>query len=266
VSAPPPNNLQQWADALYIAERDVAPLPTSIQNDLDENDAYAIQELNTKRRAEDGAHLVGRKVGLTSQAMQTFAGIVGPMHGALFDVMAAADSIDLEQLIMPRVEAEIAFVLGKDLVGPGVTEVDARRAIETVVPSIEVLDSRCGTWELSLAQFIADNASAARFCVGGVFASREDRDLRLIGVALHRNGQVVETGAGAAVLGNPVRSLAWLANKLAESDEALWAGELVLPGALHRAVDVLPGDVFTAEFAGLGSVSVRFKESPPDWS
>jgi 2-oxopent-4-enoate hydratase len=228
--------------------------------DLTIDDAYAIQTCNIERRRAAGRVICGRKVGLTSRPMQEFLRVYEPTFGVLLDDMFVddGDEIALEELIQPRLEAEIAFVLGRDLVGPGITTSNALTAIAGVLPAIEVGDSRIADWRIKLVDTVADNASSGRLVLGGKLTDVTDLDLSLVGMVISRNGALLHTGAGAAVLGNPARCVAWLANKLASFGGALHSGDVVLSGALHRLVPVLPGDVFRAEFGHLGAVTTHF--------
>jgi 2-keto-4-pentenoate hydratase len=250
------------ADALREAERSRLPIPPLSQTHqgLSIQDAYAIQGVNLERRLAGGARLLGRKVGLTAKAMQQMLGVDEPDYGALLDDMFVeeGDTVDLDALIAPRVEGELAFVLEHDLDGPGVTAVAAARAVAGVMPALEIIDSRIADWKITLADTVADNASCGRVVLAGGLTSIDGLDLRLIGMALERNGEIAETGAGAAVLGNPLRCVAWLANKLGQFGAGLRAGDVVLAGALHRAVDLHAGDVIRAEFAHLGAVTAHF--------
>ena len=152
----------------------------------------------------------------------------------------------------------MAFVLGQDLAGPGITTANALAAVAGVLPAIEIVDSRVAGWRIKLVDTVADNASSGKLVVGGRLTRITDIDPRLVGMALSRNGEVIDTGAGAAALGNPVRCVAWLANKLGSFGITLQAGDVVLPGAVHRMVPVRPADVFRAEYAHLGVVTARF--------
>lgn len=256
------DRLQALADVLRHAEsqqRPVAPLAET-HPDLTVDDAYRIQLNNTRRRLAEGGIVRGRKVGLTSGAMQKMMGVDEPDFGVLFDDMFVedGDAVVAAELIQPRVEAEIAFVMARDLRGPGVTSTAAQSAVEFAFPSLEIIDSRIADWKIGLVDTIADNASSARVVVAGRGVPVAGLDLRLIGMVLSVNGQLVETGAGAAVLGNPLRCVAWLANKLATVGEDLRAGDVVLAGALHRAIPVKAGDSVIAEFDRLGAVHTRF--------
>jgi 2-oxopent-4-enoate hydratase len=256
--------LSELAARLRTAEASrtpIAPLTEQVPG-LTVGDAYRIQELNVRAREDAGELVRGRKIGLTSVAMQQQLGVTEPDFGALFASMIVeeGDAVPTSELIHPRAEAEIAFVMGKELRGPGVSAVDALRAVAGALPAIEVIDSRVADWKIKLPDTIADNASAARVVCGGRLTPVADLDLRLIGMVLSHNGAVVATGAGAAVLGNPIRCVAWLANKLGEFGVGLQAGDLVLAGALTAAVTVAPGDSLTADFAALGCVTTRFGE------
>jgi 2-oxopent-4-enoate hydratase len=254
--------LPDLANELWEAQetaQPVAPL-TNRHPELDVADAYAIQRHNVERRVRDGRHVVGRKVGLTSKPMQQLLGVDEPDFGALLDDMFVeeGDEVALGTLIQPRVEAEMAFIMGRDLAGPGVTTTTALAAIAGVLPAIEIVDSRVADWRIKLVDTIADNASSAKVVIGGRLTRVTDVDLRLIGMLFHRNGIPIANAAGAAALGNPARCVAWLANKLGALGTSLRRDDVVLPGAMHRMVPVRPGDVFRAEFARLGAVSVRF--------
>ncbi|CNF04601.1 4-oxalocrotonate decarboxylase [Mycobacterium tuberculosis] len=237
----------------------VAPLTEQVPG-ITAAEAYQIQQINVQRRLERGGLIRGHKVGLTSVAMQQQLGVDEPDFGVLFADMLVeeGDPISLSELVRPRVEAEIAFVMGSDLKGPGVSAVDALRAVAGAVPAIEVIDSRIADWKINLADTIADNASCARVVCGGKLTSVRDLDLRTIGMVVTIDGKVAETGAGAAVLGNPIRCVAWLANTLGELGAGLSVGDLVLAGALHASLPVDVGVSVRAEFAELGSVTTRF--------
>ena len=260
-----PALIAEFADQLWGAERSGVPVDplTGGHPELDIEDAYAIQTHNVDRRVSAGAHIAGRKVGLTSRTMQELLGVNEPDYGVLFDDMFVedGDEISLTNLVQPRVEAEMAFVLDSDLAGPGVTTANALAAIGGVLPAIEIVDSRVADWRIKLVDTVADNASSGKLVVGGRMRKVTELDLRLVGMALSRGGAVIETGAGAAALGNPARCVAWLANKLAQFEITLRAGDVVLPGAVHRMVTVAPGDVFRAEFAHLGAVTARFSDN-----
>lgn len=212
-------------------------------------------------RVEAGAAIRGHKVGLTSVAMQRMLRVHEPDYGHLLSDMFVHDgaTIRADAYIQPKVEIEIAFVLGRSLGGGGVTAADVLRGTEFVLPSIEIIDSRIADWKINLADTIADNASSGSVVLGGRATKLDGLDLRLTGAILERSGHIMETGVGAAVLGNPVNAVAWLANKLYETEINLEEGDVVLPGSCTRAIDVFSGDVVRGEFANLGVVSVAFE-------
>lgn len=257
--------IARLADELWESDWSAVPIEplTDRHPELDVSDAYAIQTYNTDRHVAAGASIRGRKIGLTARPMQELLGVNEPDFGVLLDTMFVedGDEIDITSLVQPRVEAEMAFVLERDLAGPGVTTANALAAIAGVLPAIEIVDSRVKDWRIKLVDTVSDNASSGLLVMGGNMRKVTDIDLRLVGMALSRNGSVVDTGAGAAALGNPVRCVAWLANKLGQFDITLRAGDVVLPGAVHRMVAVDPGDVFRAEYAHLGAVTARFSNN-----
>jgi 2-keto-4-pentenoate hydratase len=250
------------ANRLWQAELNRSPISpiTDAHPELGIEDAYAIQSHNIERRVGTGRVIRGRKVGLTAKPVQDMFGVREPDFGVLLDDMFVedGDEVSLDTLLQPRVEAEMAFLIGRDLAGPGVTTSNALAAIAGVLPSIEIVDSRIADWKIKLIDTVADNASSAKLVIGGKLTRITDFDLRLGGMVITRNGAVIDSGAGAAALGNPARCVAWLANKLAAFDACLHRDDIVIPGALHRMVPAGPGDVFRAEFAYLGAVTVRF--------
>jgi 2-keto-4-pentenoate hydratase len=249
------------ARALYEARRTRVPIPpfTDAEPDLDMDDGYAIQKELVKLLLADGDRIVGHKVGLTAAPMQRALGIDSPDYGPVLasTLYRNGDAIPLEAFVSPKVEAEIVFVLGKRLEGPGVTVTQARTAIAGAVAGMEIIDSRIVDWRIKLADTVADLASNGAIATSSRIVPLGDLDARLIGMALTRNGELVDTGAGAAALGDPVAVVAWLANTLGEHGVALEPGHLILTGALHAAVPMTPGDVFRAEFDRLGPVTVR---------
>lgn len=188
-------------------------------------------------------------------------GVNQPDYGHLLaDMMfIEGETISLENYIQPKVEFEIAFILKKDLKGPNVSIVDVIDATDYIVPAIEVIDSRIEDWKIKFEDTVADNGSSASAIIGGKPTKLEGIDLTRIGMVAYQNGEMIDTGAGAAVLANPLRSVAWLANSLSKYGVSLNAGEIILSGALTRAVEVKKNDTFTAEFAHIGSVTASFK-------
>jgi 2-keto-4-pentenoate hydratase len=255
-------DFQAVAKELLKAEVERRPLEplTSTYPGLTVEEAYRIQLAGVEMKLKQGRKVIGKKIGLTSKAMQDLLGVKEPDYGHLLDhmLLLEGEPCPREELLWPRVEGEIAFILKDTLKGPGVTIADVFRATEGVMPAIEIVDSRIRDWKIKLPDTIADNASSARFVLGSRMIPVKDLDLRLIGMVLEKNGQVVNTGAGAAVWGHPAAAVAWLANKLAEFDIALEAGEIILSGAVTAAVDAAKDDVFTVSFYGLGTLSLRF--------
>jgi 2-keto-4-pentenoate hydratase len=249
------------ARALYEARRDRVPIPpfTDTEPDLDMADGYAIQSELVPLLLADGDRIIGHKVGVTSRAMQKLIGIDSPDHGPVLasTVYRDGDLVPLHRFIQPRIEAEIVFVLGERLAGPGVTVTQAHAAIAGAVAGMEIVDSRIEDWRIKLADTVADLASNGAMATSSRIVPIEGLDTRLIGMTLTRNGELIDTGAGAAALGDPVAVVAWLANVLGENGVALEAGHLIMTGALHAAVPMTPGDVFRAEFDRLGPVTIR---------
>lgn len=248
------------AQALYDARRTRKPIPpfTDAEPGLGMEDGYAVQKEVVDLLLADGDAVVGYKVGLTSEPMQRMIGVASPDYGP---VMASTlyrdgETLSLSGFIAPRVEGEIVFVLGERLAGPGVTLTQARAAISGMVAGIEIVDSRIAGWRIQLADTVADLASNGAAAVSSRIVALGDTDTRLIGMTLTRNGELIDTGAGAAALGDPVAVVAWLANVLGEHGIALEVGHLVMTGALHAAVPMNPGEVFRAEFDRLGSVTL----------
>lgn len=253
--------LKEIADRLALAERERRAIdPPAASARFSAADAYRIQMINVERRVAAGSKIVGRKVGLTSLAMQKMFGVNEPDFGHLFQDMILASGAEcrVNALMLPRVEPEIAFVLARELRGPGVTRADVMAAAEYVTPALEIIDTRIRDWKITLPDTIADNASSARVVLGAEKSSPAAYDLAKVAMTLEKNGTVVERGLGEAVLGHPAEPVAWLANKLAEFGQILAAGSIVIPGALCRAVEVAAGDSIVARYDHLGTVSVRF--------
>jgi 2-keto-4-pentenoate hydratase len=253
--------IEALADALLVAEmirRPVGPLSQQFP-ELTVAEAYEIQSINARSRVVDANNpttIVGHKIGLTSRAMQEMLGVAEPDYGVLYGdrVLENGASIAANELIAPRVEPEIAFVLAAPLAGPGVTPEQVLAATEYVLPALEVIDSRIADWKISLTDTIADNASCARVVLGDTRAPIEGSVLAAAMVDLRVSGQNVDHGCGAAVLGHPAKAVAWLANALAEHDASLQAGHLVMPGSLTAAVPFTAGEHVVADFGRLGVV------------
>jgi 2-keto-4-pentenoate hydratase len=252
------------ATALYEARRDrqaIEPF-TDADPDLGMTDGYAIARQLTTMLVDDGDTVIGYKVGLTSKPMQQLIGVDSPDHGPVLGSTVYNDgaAVSLSRFIQPKIEAEIAFVLGVSLRGPGVTVPAARQAISGMVAAMEIVDSRFADWRIRLADTVADLASNGAVALSSRLVPLDGLDPRLIGMVLTNRGELVDTGAGAAALGDPVAVVAWLANTLGEMGAGLEAGQLVMTGALHAAVAMRAGDVYRAEFDRLGSVTVRVVE------
>jgi len=228
--------------------------------DIEIDDAYAIQQHVIAAKIAQGAQLRGHKIGLTSKAMQATVGIHEPDYGHLLDTMffQDGDTIPTRKLIVPRVEVELAFVLGKPLRGPGVTLFQVLDATDYVVPALELIDGR-SQYPRRIVDNIADNAACAAIILGGRPVRPMEIDLRWVGALLLKNGVIEETGVCAAVLGHPAMGIVWLANKLAQHDTGLQAGHIVLAGSFTRTVAVASGDTVHADYGKLGSVSVHFQ-------
>jgi 2-keto-4-pentenoate hydratase len=253
---------QGVADRLRKAELNRVPI-APIFKDLPEltiEAAYKVQAALNRQRVKAGDRIIGRKIGLTSLVVQKQLGVAEPDFGTLFSCMEVlqGQSVRTDELIQPRIEAEIALTLGRDLTDPDLTAAELARGVEFVVPALEVVDSRIMDWKITIHDTIADNGSSARFVVGHNARRLTDLDLELCGMSLERNGSVVSSGVGAACLGNPLASALWLARARATAGDPLRAGDLVLTGALGPMVDARQGEFYTAKISGLGSVSVRF--------
>jgi 2-oxo-3-hexenedioate decarboxylase len=252
-------NYKDTAQFLHTAEtekREVVKI-TAEQPELTVQDAYKIQEELVAIKLGLGHKIIGPKMGLTSEAKMKQMKVEEPIYGYVFDYMDVTNEgvISLSELIHPKVEAEIAFVLGSDIEGPNITAEDVLAATEYVVPALEIIDSRYENFNFTLTDVIADNASSSRVVFGKKFTNPAGIDLDLVGVTLEINGDVKDVGAGAAVLGHPANSIAMLANMLARKGEKLRLGEIILSGAITGAVMLSSGDAVTAKLDGLGDVS-----------
>ena len=253
--------ISELAGILDHAQRNATEIVklTDAQPSMDVADAYAVQAELARRWQADGRRLTGYKGGLTSKAKMVQMGLDTPAFGVLMGDTCVPDGevVDMTQLIHPKVEAEIAFVTSRELSGDvSVDEVLA--STEFVLPAIEIIDSRFKDFKFDIQSVIADNTSAARYVVGGAPRRPEGLDLRLLGVVLERNGEVVGTAAGAAVMGHPAASVVALVRWLADSGHELPAGSLVMTGGVTEAIAVHAGDHVTARVQHLGSVGVRF--------
>jgi 2-keto-4-pentenoate hydratase len=244
----------------YDTGKPCPPLRGELLPTGDVESAYAVQRAQVRRWSAEGRRLVGAKIGLTSRAVQEHFGVYQPDFGVLLADMAVPDGaeVDLGRLLQPRVEAEVAFVLGTDLPYEQVTVADVIHATDHLLPAIEIVDSRIAGWDISIVDTIADNASSALFVLGTAPRRLADVDLRLCGMVLEHAGEPVSVGAGAACLGNPLHAVAWLAATLARAGDPLRAGDVLLSGALGPMVPVTPGAAYEARISGLGSVRTCF--------
>jgi 2-oxo-hept-3-ene-1,7-dioate hydratase len=249
------------ADTLIAAEkaRQQAVQLSKTWPDITIDDAYAISTEVANRKIAAGARLIGHKVGLTSKAMQRSSQIDEPDFGYLLDNMMIADgaSVRHENFCLPRVEVELAFIMGKTLKGPGVGLTDVLRATEYVVPAIEIVDARLQD-PRKIFDTVADNGAAAGIVIGGRPVSPMDVDLRWVGGIMYCNSEIEETGVAAGVLGHPALGVAWLANKLGQHGVGLEPGHLVLAGSFTRVVFAKKGDTLHADFGALGGIAVQF--------
>lgn len=255
------STLRSAADALleaYDARIPIGPLRGSVPA-FDVAAAYRVQQFQAAVWHERGRRLIGHKIGLTSRAMQEQLGVDSPDYGLLYADMVEDEHapIDMARYLQPRIEPEIAVVLGRRLKGPGLTVEDCRRAVEAFVPSLEIIDSRIRDWDITLADTVADNASSGGLVLG-VPATSGITDVRWVGCTLLRNGRVAATGTGAAVMDDPMRAVAWLANTVGAHGVELEEGQVILTGSCTVSIPVAPGDCFTANLGALGTVSAVF--------
>ncbi|MBG6183507.1 2-oxo-hept-3-ene-1,7-dioate hydratase [Arthrobacter sp. CAN_A214] len=254
--------IEAIADELLEAGRSRVPIPrlTARYPEMTVEDSYAVQRLWRHRNEDAGRKLVGRKIGLTSRAMQQATGITEPDYGAIFDdmVLETGCSVAWDQYSHPRVEVELAFVLKKDLTGPGCTIFDVLNATDYVVPALEILDSRIEMADRTFVDTIADNAAMGAMVVGGNPVRPDAVDLRWISAILYKNQTVEETGVAAGVLDHPAAGVHWLANKIAAHRDGLKAGDIILAGSFTRPLWVSRGDTIHADYGPLGAITCRF--------
>ncbi|WP_408011122.1 2-keto-4-pentenoate hydratase [Pseudalkalibacillus sp. A8] len=246
-------------DYLLSAERDVREITkiTDQYPELSIEEAYELQERLINRKIAEGARTVGIKLGLTSKVKQQMMGVHEAIYGFLLNEMLAYEwePVDFHQLIHPKAEPEIAFLMGEDLKGDNVTTEEVLNATKYIAPAIEIIDSRYKNFKFTLTDVVADNCSSARFIVGSKWVTPNQTDLANIGMVMSKNGEVATVGAGAAVLGHPASAVAWAINKLTEKGKGLKKGDIVLSGAITEAIAFESGDTIVAQFDGLGSVS-----------
>ncbi|MFD1659057.1 2-keto-4-pentenoate hydratase [Streptomyces caeni] len=264
----PPAAVVRAADALAGAARTGVPCPPvrSLLPDGGIAEAYAVQRLNAERALDaKGLRVVGRKIGLTSPAVQRQLGVDQPDFGALLSDMAVPDggTVPAGRLLQPKVEAEVALVLGDDLPHARCTVADVLRAVDFALPALEIVDSRIAGWDITIVDTVADNASSGLFVLGTSPVPLTAVDTRLVQMTMTRRGEKVSSGTGADCLGGPLNAAVWLASALAAAGDPLRAGDIVLTGALGPMADARPGDLFEARISGLGSVRVAFAPEEP---
>lgn len=249
------------SESLYASLKSgkaIAPLTTTYP-DISIDDAYQVSLAMLKMREAEGEKLIGKKIGVTSEAVQNMLNVRQPDFGFLTDKMICESRLDVSGMIAPRAEGEIAFVLGSDLVGPGVTEEDVLKATEVVMPCFEIVDSRIEDWKIKIQDTVADNASCGYFAISRKDA-KDPRDLDLVACKMEvfKNGEKISEGTGAAALGNPLTCVAWLANTLGEYGISLNKGDIILSGSLVPLEPVAAGDTMRVDISGMGSLSLDF--------
>jgi 2-oxopent-4-enoate/cis-2-oxohex-4-enoate hydratase len=256
-------HLQGYGDELYAALRARTTVPplTEREPDITIEDAYHISRRLLERRLQDGDRLIGKKIGVTSKVVQRMLGVHQPDFGYLTDRMRYADGAEMpisSELIQPRAEGEIAFVLKRELVGPGVGIDEVLDATQAIFPCFEIVDSRIQDWKIRIVDTIADNASSGLFVLGTQSVGPRDIDLVSCGMVVEKNGEILSTGAGAAALGSPAYCVAWLANTLGAFGIPLLAGEIILSGSLVPLEPVAAGDHMKLTLGGVGTATVTF--------
>lgn len=254
--------IRRLGDELYEAWKEgraVDPV-TDREDGITLDDAYQVQLDIIARRVAAGERVVGKKIGVTSQAVMDMLKVEQPDFGHLLSGMVYNDgeTVSLARTLLPRGEGEIAFVMKHDLAGPGLTNADVLRATECVMPCFELVDSRIRDWKIRIQDTVADNGSSYAFVLGDRAIAPRKIDLTTVGMTLEKNGEIIGTGAGAASLGNPVNAVTWLANTLGRYGIALKAGEVILSGSLSIMFPVAPGDSIRMSLGGIGSCSARF--------
>jgi len=257
-------NFRSIAEFLHHAEmerREVVRI-TADYPDLSVEDAYQVQKELVAIKRRQGHRIIGPKMGLTSQAKMKQMNVDEPIYGYIFDYMVVPDggTVKMQELIHPKVEAEIAFILGRDLEGPGMTGAQVLAATEYVMPALEIIDSRYENFRFTLPDVIADNASSSRVVFGTRLTRPHHLELDLVGVTLSINGEIKDLAASAAVVGHPANSVAMLASMLAKKGEKLKAGDIILTGGVTGAVMLAVGDTVSAKFDGLGEVGFQVTE------
>jgi 2-oxo-hept-3-ene-1,7-dioate hydratase len=252
---------RRCAEDLLRAERERKVIPQLSRTfpNMELEDAYRVQDLWAAGRIANGARVVGHKIGLTSRAMQMASKMTEPDYGRILDDALYNDGarIRADSFLKPRLEVELAFVMGEDLRGPGARIYDVLRATEFVVPALEIIDYRTEV-PRAIVDTIADNAAFGAIVIGGRTVRPMDVDIRWVGATLSKNGVIEESGVSAAIMGHPAAGIAWLVNKLSAVDAKLEKGQIVLAGSFTRPVDIAAGDVIHADYGPLGAIGVAF--------
>jgi len=256
------NIADTYGAELFTALRDRKTVAPLIERDpsLSIDDAYRISLNFLKRRLREGERVVGKKIGVTSKAVQDMLGVHQPDFGFLTDWMQVDEEIDVDAkaLIAPRAEAEIAFILKDNLNGPGVTAEDVIDATESIAPCFEIVDSRIADWKIGIVDTVADNASCGVFILGDARADPRQHNLPDLKVTVTKNGQPLSEGLGSAVQGHPAQAVAWLANTLGAHGVTLDAGDIILSGSLVPLEPAVKGDIFEMDLQGIGTCSAKF--------
>lgn len=254
--------LEKIANELYEAEKNNVPVePISERYEgLDVDDAYSIQLINLNKKLEAGAKVTGKKIGLTSLAMQESIGVDTPDFGILYDTMEIKDGVvKMTDILQPRVEGELAFILKEDLKDNATVE-DVYAATDYVVPALEIVGTRIKDWKLTIVDTVADNASCGMYLLPeGLRIDHEEVDLKEIEMSLYKNGELINSGKGSAILGDPAKAVLWLANSLGEYGVTLNKGDIILAGALTAAIPAESGDEFLCDYGKYGKVGVKFE-------
>jgi 2-oxo-3-hexenedioate decarboxylase len=254
--------IAEYLVAAEVEKREVIKVTAEIKPDLTVEDGYLVQQELVDIKLAEGRRVIGPKMGLTSQAKMKQMKVDEPIYGYVFDYMLIEDggNLPFHELIHPKVEAEIAFMIGEDIEGPGVTGAQVLAKTEYVLPALEIIDSRYENFNFTLPDVIADNASTSRVVFGTSLKKPEQLELDLVGATLSINGEIKDLGAGAAVLGHPANSIAMLANMLSRKGEKVRKGDVILTGALTGASMLAVGDFVSGKFDGLGEVTFTVKE------
>ena len=260
MSGPDDNSIAVLAERLrgaYESYEPIAPLRSELP-DGDIDAAYAVQRANTDHWVVQGRRIVGRKIGLTSEAVQQQLGVDQPDFGALFDDMLVkdGDTIAYDAVLQPRAEAEVALVLGAAITDPNATVEDVAAATDHLLAAIEIVGSRISGWDITIVDTIADNASSGMFVLGNTPVDPASVDLASAGMVMTVDGEPVSEGSGAACLGHPYNAALWLAKRMIAEGTPLQAGDIVMSGALGPMKDLTPGSTAVATIDGLGTVSV----------